>query len=55
MSNNVDERMLAIVKATLELNFQHWLQHGTPVNPQDAAQIALDVRRMVAPEHTDLH
>lgn len=37
-----------VVFATLQIAFNHWLQHGTPIKDEDSPLVALDVLRDIA-------
>lgn len=38
-----DEELIAVVQATVNIGYDHWVKHGTPIRREDAVALAFDV------------
>ena len=42
-----------IVKAILQKGYDHWLKHGTPIKPEDAPLVMLDIAALQSLKRED--
>lgn len=45
--SRLENAVIDAVKATVQLGYDHWLTHGTPIRKEDAALVVFDVQRVI--------
>lgn len=44
-----NEELIAVVRLTLQLSKNQWVRYGTPIKPEDAELVAIDVLAALTP------